>query len=307
MRTSRFRFLAALVAVGFVLAACGKSNSNNSSSTTTAAPAAITIGSFGFTESEILADIYGKALENAGVKVTYKLKLGSREVVAPALDKGEIDVVPEYVGNLLAFYNKDANLPGDDLAATTAKLRTEAKAKKVTVLEPSMATDGDIIAMTKAKATSLSAMKISDLKGKDSTLVMGGPAECQGRITCLKGLQDVYGLKFKEFKALDTGGPLTVTALKDGTIQLARLFSSDPAIKKNDFLVLEDDKHIQPPGNVVPVARDAAINDAITKVLNKVSAALTTDDLISLNDAVSGDQKKDAKTVAVDWVTAHVK
>jgi osmoprotectant transport system substrate-binding protein len=306
MRTHRFRLLAALAVVGFVLAACGGGNGSSSSSTTTAAPAAITIGSFGFTESEILADIYGKALEDAGVKVTYKLKLGSREVVAPAMDKGEIDVVPEYVGNLLSFYNPNASQPGDDLAATTSKLRTEAKAKKITVLEPSDAADGDIIAMTKAKATSLSAVKISDLKRNDSALVMGGPPECPQRITCLKGLQDVYGLKFKDFKPLDAGGPLTVTALKDGTVQLARLFSSDPAIKKNDFVVLDDDKFIQPAGNVVPLIRDSAVTDKIRTVLDKVSSTMTTDQLVALNAEVSGPTKPDPKTVAEKWVTTYL-
>jgi osmoprotectant transport system substrate-binding protein len=299
--------LAALAVLGFVLAACGGGDDNGgSSSNTTSAPAAITVASFNFSESEILADIYGKALEDSGVKVTYKLKLGSREVVAPALDKGDVDLVPEYVGNLLAFYDANASQPGDDVAASTDKLRTAAKAKKITILEPSPATDGDIIAMGKAKATSLGATKISDLKGKETALVMGGPPECPQRITCLKGLQDVYGLKLKEFKPLDVGGPLTVTALKDGTVQLGRLFSSDPAIKKNDFVVLDDDKHIQPAGNVVPAIRDAALNEAIRTVLNKVSAALTTDDLIAMNDAVAGDQKKDAKTVAVDWVKENL-
>ena len=99
--------------------------------------------------------------------------------------------------------------PGDDLAATTTKLRDAAKAKKVTVLEPSAAADGDVLAMTKAKAEELGIKKISDLKGKESSLVMGGPPECAQRVTCYKGLQDVYGLKFKEFKPLDTGGPIT--------------------------------------------------------------------------------------------------
>ena len=283
----------------------GSASGTGSDDDTTEPSGPVTVASFAFGESEILANIYGLALEDAGVEVDYKLKLGSREVVAPALEGGEIDIVPEYLGNLLAFFDADASAPGDDVDATTEKLRTEAAKKKLTVLEPSEAADGDVIVMTKAKASELSATKISDLKGKESALVMGGPAECKTRVTCLKGLEDVYGLEFKEFKALDTGGPLTVGALKDGTIQVARMFSSDPAIKSNNFVELQDDKFIQPGGNVVPVVRDEALTDDIEEVLNKVSAALTTADLIDLNTKVDVN-KEDAKVVAEAWVKENL-
>jgi osmoprotectant transport system substrate-binding protein len=302
----RSRLLAVLGVSAVVLAACGGDSGSSSSSTTTAKATSITIGSAGFTENEILANVYATALGNAGIKVTLKTKLGPREIVEPALEKGEIDLVPEYLGNLLAFFDPTASKPGDDVAATLVKLQTVAKTKKLTVLEPSKATDGDIIAMTKAKATALGATKISDLKGKDSTLVMGGPPECATRVTCLKGLQDVYGLKFKEFKPLDTGGPLTVTALKDGTVHLARLFSADTAIKDNDFVVLDDDKFIQPAGNVVPLIRDSAVTDKIRTVLDKVSSTMTTDQLVALNAEVSGPTKPDPKTVAEKWVTTYL-
>ena len=301
--------LAALVAVlavvAVVLAACGSDDDDTDAVGDTDEAAAITIASANFSENEILANIYGLALEKARVEVSYKLKLGGREILAPALEKGELDLVPEYVGNLLAFYNADASKPGDDLAATTEKLRTEAKAKKLTVLEPSPAADGDVIAMTRQQASTLRVERISDLKGKESGLVMGGPPECAQRITCLKGLQDVYGLQFKEFKPLDVGGPITVKSLKDGTVHVARLFSSDPALKANDFVVLEDDKFIQPAGNVVPVIRDEVLTDTIRDVLDAVSAVLTTDDLIDMNKRVDID-KEDAKAVAQDWVAEHL-
>jgi len=316
MRTSRSRLLLLLTCLLLVFAACGNDDDTDNDAADSAddaadtadddaAAAEVTVASFAFGESEILANIYGLALADAGVDVDYKLKLGPREIVAPALEKGEIDIVPEYLGNLLSFLDADASKPGDDVDATTGKLRTAAGAKKLTVLEPSEATDGDVIVMTKAKATELGVTKISDLKGKEAALVMGGPPECQTRITCLTGLQDVYGLEFKEFKALDTGGPLTVGALKDGSIQLARLFSSDPAIKANDFVELEDDKFIQPAGNVVPVVRDDALTDTIEEALDKVSAALTTEDLIEMNTRVDVD-KEDAKTVAEEWVKENL-
>jgi len=271
---------------------------------TTAAGPRVTVASFGFGESEILANIYGKALEAAGVNVSYKLKLGAREIVAPALEKGEVDIVPEYAGNLLAFFDANASEPGDDVATTAEKLREAASTRRLTVLEPSDAANGDIIAMTRAKATQLGVTKISDLKGKETTLVMGGPPECAQRITCFKGLRDVYGLQFDEFKPLDTGGPITVKSLKDGDVDVARLFSSDPAIRANDFVVLEDDRFIQPAGNVVPVIRDEALTDEIAEILNKVSAALTTEDLIELNTRVDV-EKEDASTVAEEWLEEH--
>jgi osmoprotectant transport system substrate-binding protein len=302
--------LVSLVALALLFAACGDDGDGDATGSPTGtgtgggAPA-ITVASFGFGESEILARIYGKALAEAGIDVELKLKLGSREIVAPALEKGEIDLVPEYVGNLLAFYDAAASKPGDDLDTSTEKLRDVATAKKLAVLEPSAAADGDVIAMTKAKATELGIEKISDLKGKESGLVMGGPSECQTRITCLKGLQDVYGLKFKEFKPLDTGGPLTVGALKDGTVQVARLFSADPALKANGFVVLEDDEFIQPAGNVVPVIRSEVLTDEIEEILDRVSAAMTTEELIDLNTQHDVD-KKDAEEVADAWLEANL-
>ena len=306
---TRTRLLALFTLLMLLMfSACGGDDDGGSAgddTTNTTEAAAVTVASFGFGESEILANIYGKALEDAGVKVNYKLKLGAREIVAPALEKGEIDLVPEYVGNLLAFYDASASAPGDDLDATTTKLRDAATAKKVSVLEPSPAADGDVIAMSKAKAEELNVKKISDLKGKESSLVFGGPPECAQRITCLKGLQDVYGLKFKEFKPLDVGGPVTVKSLKDGDVHVARLFSSDPAIKTNNFVVLDDDKYIQPAGNVVPVIRTEALTDEIEDVLNKVSAALTTDALIELNTKVDV-EKEDAATVAEEWLKENL-
>ena len=308
IRDRRIRLVATLAAAALLaLSACGGDDDDDAdgSSSTTAPEVQVTMASFGFGESEILANIYGKALEEAGIGVDYKLRLGAREIVAPALEKGEIDIVPEYVGNLLAFYDPSASAPGDDLAATTQKLRERATPKKLTVLEPSEAADGDTIAMTKAQAQQLGVTSISDLKGKESGLIIGGPPECAGRVTCLKGLQDVYGLKFKEFKPLDTGGPITVKSLKDGDVDVARLFSSDPAITANDFVVLEDDKFIQPAGNIAPVIRTAVLTDEIAEVLNKVSAALTTEELIALNTRVDV-EKEDAAVVAEDWLEENL-
>ena len=300
----RLRPLAALLlALTLLAGACGDDSTDTSTGGGGDA-GSVTIGSFDFPESEILAYIYGGALEEAGVEVDYKLRLGSREVVAPALEKGEIDLVPEYVGNMLAFFDPDAAAPGDDLDALVTKLETEADAKDLTVLEASDATDGDVVAMTEALASELDVSSLADLEGKAGDLVFGGPPECPERVTCLQGIESEYGLDFADFKALDVGGPITIAALEKGDVDLARVFSSDPAIKAKNLVVLDDPKSVQPPGNVVPVIRTEALTDTIRDVLNEVSAKLTTDDLIDLNTKVGVD-KEDAQDAAEQWLREH--
>lgn len=303
----RSRPLAALLLVlALVAGACGDDSQDQGGSTEGGGEdrSSVTIGSFDFPESEILAYLYGKALEDAGVQVDYKLRLGSREVVAPALQKGDIDLVPEYVGNILAFFDPEAAGPGDDLDTLMEKLETEAEAEGLTVLQASDAADGDAVAMTKQRAGELGVSSLADLEGKAGDLVFGGPPECPERVTCLKGIEEEYGLDFADFKALDVGGPITIAALEKGDVDVARVFSSDPAIKTKDLVVLEDPASVQPPGNVVPIIRTEALTDTIRDVLNEVSAELTTDDLIELNTQVGVD-KEDAEDAAVAWLQDH--
>jgi osmoprotectant transport system substrate-binding protein len=120
-------------------------------------------------------------------------------------------------------------------------------------------------------------------------LVFGGPPECKTRPTCLLGLENVYGLHFKDFKSLDAGGPLTKTALTNGQIDVARLFSSDEAIQIKGFQLLDDDKHFQLAGNIGPVVRTAKVTDEVRSLLNAASAALTQDDLVAINKAIDID------------------
>jgi osmoprotectant transport system substrate-binding protein len=131
-----------------------------------------------------------------------------------------------------------------------------------------------------------------------SQLVFGGPPECATRSTCLAGLEQIYGLHFKDFKPLDAGGPLTKTALKNGDIQVARLFTSDEAISIDNFVVLNDDKHFQLAGNIVPVIRTGKATSDVKTVLNKVSKALTTDDLMNLNKSLDIDKQEPVDVAA---------
>ena len=131
-----------------------------------------------------------------------------------------------------------------------------------------------------------------------SQLVLGGPPECPTRVTCELGLQQIYGLQFKDFKSLDAGGPLTKTALKNGDIQVARIFTSDEAIQIDNFVVLTDDKHFQLAGNIVPVIRTGKASADVKSVLNKVSKALTTDDLLTLNKSMDIDKQEPSDVAA---------
>jgi len=287
---------AILLAAAMVAGACGSgddSNSNNASGDA-ATNKTITIASFNFGESEILAHMYGDSLTKAGFTVAYKDKLGNREVVQPALKSGQVDLVPEYLGTLTTFLNKDAGANGD-ANATYDKLKTEVKKDNITALQYSPAADQNAFAVTKATAEKYNLKKMSDLAPVASQMTLGGPAECPTRAFCQPGLSQTYGLTFKGFKSLDAGGPLTKSALDSGAIDIGLLFSSDGSIPAKGYVVLDDDKHLQTADNVVPVIRDDKVSDKGTKAIDKVSAALTSDILAGLNKKVDVDKADPAE------------
>src|SRR3989441_5321748 len=135
-----------------------------------------------------------------------------------------------------------------------------------------------------------------------STFVFGAPPDCPTNPFCQIGLKDLYGIEFKEVKKLDFGGPLTVNALKSGAIQVGELFST--SVYDPDFVVLEDDKHLEAADNIVPVIRKAVDSSAIDQLLNAISAKLTTDGMLALNKQVDID-KQDPATVAKNFLTQN--
>jgi osmoprotectant transport system substrate-binding protein len=299
MRVNRAGAVGAILLVlAFIAGACGSgddSKDNASSNTTSAKPKqAITITSANFSENEMLADMYGLVLEKAGYPVTYKLKLGAREVIQPALESGQVDFIPEYAGNYLSYLDKNAGAM--DVPKTVDALRTVLRAKNITVLDASDATDADAIAVTKDFASKNGLSSLSDLSKVKTPMTLGGPSECETRSTCKVGLEQTYGIKVA-FKALDADGPLTRAALDHGDVQLARVFTADADIKEKGYVVLDDDKHFQQAGNVVPVMRTDKLDDTVKDLVNKVSAKLTTDKLIDLNKSVQVD-KEDPKAAA---------
>jgi osmoprotectant transport system substrate-binding protein len=245
--------------------------------------------------------MYAQMLEAAGCKVTVKQDLGAREVVFPALESGKIDLVADYVGTLLEFLNEGKGEATGDVDASLAKLQGYLTPKELTGLTPSKAQDRNALAVTKETADKYNLKTVSDLQPVANQLVMGGPPECPQRPLCLQGYQSVYGLNFKEFKPLDAGGPNTYNALKNGDIQVALVFSTQGQLEDDNLVVLKEDKDLQPAENVLPVIRDEKLNDTVKTQLDKVSAVLTTEDLIALNKQVDID-KADPPDVAKKYL-----
>lgn len=299
----RLQTPAILALVLVLLAACGGTAAPGASGAASAPKPIVKIGSFNFTESTILGELYGLALENGGFKYEHRSKLGNREIVFPALEKGEIDFVPEYLATSLAFVTKASTKVGD--AATAQKQFQDAlKPKAITALEFAPAIDTNAFVVTKATADKHGLKKMSDLAKVGGQLVLGAPPECPQRPFCLQGLKDAYGITFKDFKPLDAGGPLTVAAVEAGQVDVGLLFSTDASIAVKGFVLLEDDKKLQAADNVVPVVRDALLSqsgDDLRRIVNGVSAKLTTKELTDLNKLV-GIDKKDPKDVARDWL-----
>jgi osmoprotectant transport system substrate-binding protein len=293
--------IAALVAVAVVASACGGAGSGG-------AKPDVTVGSTNFYEQITLGELYSQILEANGYKVTRKFNLGNREIVEPALESGQIDLDAEYLATLLAFVDKAGTVakPSTDPKQTQTGLQKALDPKGLTVLDYAAATDQNGFVVTQATASSKNLKKISDLAPFAKDMVLGGPPECASpdRPFCLTGLKNVYGLTFKDFKPLDTGGPLTITALEGKQIDVGLLFTSDPSIVAKNFVLLEDDKHLQLADNIAPVVRNALLqkdDGTLKRLLNSISAKLTQAELNDMNKQVAVD-KADSKVVAAAWL-----
>jgi osmoprotectant transport system substrate-binding protein len=304
MRLKRIFVLgASMVALALVTTSCGSSGGTSSSTS----KGTIRIASFNFSESIILAHIYGGALANKGYTITYRDKLGNREIVEPSLENGLIDLYAGYAATDLNFADKRQGVSleaGTDAAANVQKLNARLSSKGIKALDPSPAVDQNAFAVTKAEADQYHFTKLSDVAAVASQWTLGGPPECPQRPFCQQGLESVYGLHFKSFKSLDTGGPLTFAALKQGAINIGLVFSSDGGISANNFVVLDDDKHLQQADNIVPLIRSDVANSEVTALLNSIDAKLNTPDLTALNKSADVD-KQDPADLAKTWVTSH--
>lgn len=260
----------------------------------------VTVASFNFSESHIVAHIYAKALAEAGYETEVREGLGNREVVGPALESGEVDLYPGYAASDLEFFNKGAGEATPDADETVTKLNEHLKELKAEALTPSGAININAFVVTKETAEKHKLAKVSDLSAMAKDLTLGGPAECPQRPFCAKGLKDVYGVEFGTFRPLEPG-PLTYGALGDGSIDVAVGFSTDGAIAANEFVVLDDDKNLQNADNIVPIVSTSVLDEEIRKILDEVSEKLTTDDLTELNKRADID-KDDPEALAEEWL-----
>ncbi len=308
-RRSILRLAGAALLGAMALTACGD-DAGTTDTGTSAGPTdmgEITIAAYEFGESKILANMYALVLEQAGYNPTVK-ELTTREVVAPTLEEGKIDVVPEYIGTYTEYLNVKINGEGAKPLATTnpdatlEALKPLAESVGVTVLEPSAAQDQNSFAVTAAFAEENNLETLSDLAALGGSYILGGPPECPRRPFCQPGLEDTYGITISEFKPLDTGGPLTKEAISDGTVDIGLVFSSDGGIEALGLKVLADDKNLQTADNVVPVMNTEAYTDEAAAALNSISEVLTTDDLIALNNLVDIERKQPDE-VAETWLT----
>jgi osmoprotectant transport system substrate-binding protein len=265
----------------------------------------ITIGSTNFEEQEIVANLYADVLHHAGYPVKVEPALGTRSVVVPALEHGQIDLEPDYAASLLGYLHGGTPQPaGDNIATAIPADQKKLAASGVTVLAASKALDTNVFAVTKATAGKYHLTTLSSVAPVASKLTLGGPPECPTFAGCEPGLKKVYGLKFAGFKSLDEAGPLSVAALKNGEVQVVELFSSDGNVVSNGFVALTDNKHLEGADYIVPVIRKSVDQPAVTTALNTLDQKLTTSAISTLNLDVTV-KKEQPAAVAKAWLKSQ--
>ncbi len=281
-----------------VLTACGSGDALQA-----AQDDVILFASYDFQENQILAEVYAEGVERAGLPVEVEHGIGVREVVAPALEQGVVDVVVEYLGTALVY----ARPPGSELPVAPEEMRElldETMADRgIDVLDAARAEDQNGFAVTTAFASVHGTGKLSDLAPLAADLTFGGPAECLDRSLCLPGLRKVYGLEFGGFRTMDSRAA-TVEALIAGQIDVGLLETTDARLGIAPVTVLVDDRGLQPHENIVPMVRQKAVErwgEELTDALDETSSRLTTAGLIRLNQAVELDGRTPEEAAAEWW------
>ncbi len=307
-----------LILTTFAIAACGsdddKSSDSGTSTTSGGKSAAIesnpdnakvslTIGSKNFTEQKVLGEIYSQGLEAAGYKVKKELNLGDEKIALKALEGGDISAYPEYSGTVLTSF---FSVPSDQIPKDSQKAYDLAKQKltadKITAFGPTPYTNSNEVGTTQATAKKYGLKTISDLKGKSQQLTLYGTPECRQRLDCLLGLQKVYGLQFKKFVpvAID----LRHEVLAKGQADLSIVFTTDPQVKRNNEVLLDDDKNMFPPYNTMFLVRDDVVQKAgpdLGTVVDQINKSLTDPVMSELNARVDLD-KKTPEQVASEYL-----
>ncbi|WP_221360369.1 ABC transporter substrate-binding protein [Streptomyces beigongshangae] len=261
---------------------------------------AVVVGSANFPENQLLAEIYAQALEDKGLKVTRKFDIGAREVYYDQVVKGGIGVFPEYNGALLSVA-----VDKKSTATSTEDINAELKAKlpkSVEILDSAAAEDKDSVTVTAETAEKYDLKTLADLKPVAKDLTIGAGSEFKTRTQGGAGLKSVYGVEFGKFQPLDAGAQSTLLKLlKDGKVQAANLYTTDPAIIEDGLVVLEDPKNLFSSQNVTPLVHKSSVNGEARSALNAISAELTTEDLLKMMEKLVND-KEDASDVAEEWL-----
>lgn len=262
----------------------------------------ITVGSKNFTEEYILGEIYAQGLEAAGYTVKTDLSLGSEQVALEALEAGEISGYPEYTSTALtSFFNLAPEEVPNDPAEATANSQAEFEKKGLVAFEPAPFNSANAVGLLKTTADELGVEKVSDLEGKSQDLVLFGSPECRQRVDCLVGLEDGYGLQFKEFTPVDIEQRYPV--LDDGQADLSILFTTDPQLSSqaDKYVILEDDQGVFPAGNPIFVASQAVVDEAgpdFQATIEQVQQGLTLEVMQELNARVDLDKEEPAAVAA---------
>jgi osmoprotectant transport system substrate-binding protein len=291
----------------------GSTGSPGATGTAVATPSGpkptVKIGSDVFYESKLMAEIYGQALEANGYTVDRtSFGLGARKVTAAALESGKFDLKPEYIGSGLGYYDKTKTT--SDPAANAAALQTilTGKGGGITVLDYSPAADQNAFVVTQATATKYNLAKMSDLAAVQTQIKFGVATDCATNPVCAAAIKTAYGVDLSTALPLSACDQPMVDALTAGTIQVGELCSTQPDILKNGWVVLTDDKHTQPADNIAPLVRNDLLAKVdktnFDKILNGVSAKMTTATLLQLNSEYVFD-RKDIAAIAKEWITAN--
>ncbi len=296
---------AALLALASFAGACASGGDEEPADTPTAgettseaSKGSITVGvSFAGPESQVVAEMYAQVLESAGYEVGREFELETRDVGNEALASGDIDLKPEYLAYELPTLDPDADASGspDEVAP---RLQAAAEANGYTTYAYSPANSTNAFVVTAETAAQLSEPSLTALADISSDLVLGGPPDCPKRDFCIKGLESAYGITFADFRALDFGGEATKAALQAGAIQVALLFSLDPTIYEEGWVILADDQGLQPAGNFVPLLRQEVDSDELRALLDPVTASLTDENMLELvgRIAIDGESIEDVAT-----------
>ena len=303
MRMVRVLALGAATTLLLGTAACGGSDSLEDQASGSGSGAgdqgSVVVGGQDFTESQVMAAIYQRLLEDAGYTVTTKL-VTTRDVYLPELSKGSVDIVPDYLAGLTDYLNTEKNGPdappvsSNDPEETLAALEPLAEAKGISILPPSEATDQNAFVVTEEFAEENDLETLSDLAALDQPIKLGAPPDCEGRADCEGGLTRVYGLNITEIVPLDFASAQLKDAVKTGEVQLGETGTTDGTLEDLGLVLLEDDQGIQPAQNLTPAvnADFLAQNPDLADLFNTLSETLTTDDLAAMNVQVDLERRK---------------